>query len=163
MFPQKWYNMPSQSFRIAVSGHQTPFFLLLQRNVCFLRCCSSSSSTTWRCSCNSSYWTPIRPSPIAGGLSSLSAIWRAMDLAKLSLKVGRSVGRSVDKSFCLSGLVFLFCVVDRPGVLFLGFLASWFVSWPVDGKIFPWGFGMWCCCILFGFFRVYFLVEGEWK
>ncbi len=51
-----------------------------------------------------------------------------MDLAKLSSKVGRSVGRSVDKSFCLSGLVFLFCVVDRPGFLFLGFLESWLME-----------------------------------
>jgi hypothetical protein len=149
MFPQKWYNVPSQSFRIAVSGRQTPFFLLLQPNVCFLRCCSSS--TTWRCSCNSSYWTPIRPSPIAGGLSSLFVTWRAMDLAKLSSKVGRSV----DQSVCVCDLVFLFCVVDRPGFLFLGFLASWFVfmaGWWKDFHLRFWYvvfLHLVCLCLVF--------------
>lgn len=80
--------------------------------------------------------------------------------------------RSVGRSTSLSGLVFLFCVVDRPGVLFLGFLAPWFVFmaglmerffhlrfWYVVLLhlvfVFVWFFRV--------FFRVYFLVEGEWK
>ncbi len=63
--------------------------------------------------------------------SPISDRWRALftlrnlkgDGPRQALIKGRSVGRPV----CLSGLVFLFCVVDRPGVLFLGFLAPWFV------------------------------------
>jgi len=127
--------MPSKSFRdlrrrrIAVCGHQTLFLSSSSPTErVFSRCCSSSS-TTWRCSCNSSYWTPIRPSPIAGGLSSLSATWRAMDLVKLSSKVGRPVCLCVRFSIfilCCRPPSFSFLRVSRTLVCFHGRLMERF-------------------------------------